>query len=144
MSQQHSTFKWQKKKQHSNTAKIDISCQHIQKETHWFSKRNFSKEKKSWTLFALVKYFVPSCASPNTQVKEKERKTASFFHEEKREEFSPSAETSSYFFVFCQLALETYYPGVRHKYQKGRENRQGRQSIKKGNIESFQCMKHIR
>lgn len=67
---------------------------------------------------------------------EKERKTASCFHEKKREEFSPRAETS-YFFEFCQLALEAYYPGVRHKFPKGRENRQGRQSMKKGNIWEF-------
>lgn len=83
MSQQRSTtFKWQKSSIQT-LPKIDILCQHIQKETYWFSKRNFRQEKKSWMLFALVQYFFRSCASPNMQVKEKERKTASFFHEEK-------------------------------------------------------------
>lgn len=73
-----------KKRSIQTLPKPDILCQHIQKETYCFSKRNFRQEKKkSWTLFALVQYFVPSCASPNMQVKEKERKTASFFHEEK-------------------------------------------------------------
>lgn len=44
--------------------------------------------------------------------------------------------------MFCQLAWEAYYPGVRHTLPKGRENRQGRQSIKKGDTSCFKCRRH--
>lgn len=129
MPQQHNTtLKWEKK-QHSNTAKTWYFMPTYSERNSPFFKEKFWRKKKIGGYLHLCNDFVPSCASLNMQVKEKKRKTASFFHEEKS---CPSrAEASSYFFVFCQLAWEAYYPGVRHTFPKGRENRQGRQSIKK-------------
>lgn len=126
------------KKQHSNTAKINILCQQSHKESHYFSSKNV--RERSWGLFAFVQW-LHSCASPNMQVKEKQSKATSFFHEEKS--FPSRAEASSYCFVFSQMAWEAHYPGVRHTFPNGRENRQGRWSIKKGgDAPNFTCIRH--
>lgn len=131
-----------KKRSIQTLPKPDILCQHIQKETYCFSKRNFRQEKKKLNVICTCAILCSILCFSKYASQGKGKKNCIIFSW--REEFSPRAEASFYFFVFCQLAWEAYYPGVRHTFPKGRENRKGRQSIKKGDIESFQSMRHTR
>lgn len=134
MSQQHNTtFKWQNSCIQA-LPQNSILFQHTQKDRHHFW--NF-REKN---MLEVICTCVTILLHPVPLKICKSRKSKENLHHFFMKSFPPKAETSSYFFVCCQLAWEAYYPRVTHTFPKGRENWVHSPSRK----ESFKCMRHIR